>query len=52
MTNREIKLSEFDVRDVDRPDELETEMDLPDVPVNLDNVQSELIKNQFCQRRT
>jgi hypothetical protein len=47
MANREIKLSEFDVRDVDRPDELETEIDLPDVPVDLDNVQSELIKTNF-----
>jgi hypothetical protein len=47
MATREIELSEFDVRDVDRPDELETEIDLPDVPVDLDNVQSELIKTNF-----
>jgi hypothetical protein len=47
MANREIELSEFDVRDVDRLDELETEIDLPDVPVDLDNVQSELIKTNF-----
>jgi hypothetical protein len=47
MANREIELSEFDVTDVDRLDELETEIDLPDVPIDLDNVQSELIKTNF-----
>jgi hypothetical protein len=44
MANQEIELSEFHV---DRSHEIETEIDLPDVPVNLDNVQSELIKTNF-----
>jgi hypothetical protein len=46
MAGQGIELSEFDIRNVDRPDEFETGTDSSHVPIDLDYAQSEYIKSK------